>query len=165
MSHGRPPRRVRFVTTPHTMSLVVRKVTRLTAHELGLVLGPIESSLTALREGVASELEWSLLASAVEIALAVEDKGVVRGMRGHIEAAERALQGIKLRAMATGEWLPTALYYQELDDVTAAVELHRFQLEQLSSAEARKALDLAKGRVRAAGGRVIEARRAEGIAQ
>ncbi|MNV64642.1 hypothetical protein D3C71_1572940 [compost metagenome] len=79
-------------------------------------------------------------------------------MRGHLEAAECALQGIKLRAMATGEWLPTALYYQELDDVKAAVELHRFQLEQLSSAEAVKAIDLAKGRVRAAGGRVIEAR-------
>jgi hypothetical protein len=58
--------------------------------------------------------------------------------------------------MATGEWRPTALYYQELDDVKAAVELHRFQLEQLSSTEAIKALDLAKGRVRSAGGRVIE---------
>ena len=156
MSHGRPPRRVRFLPTPHTMHLVVRQVTRLTAAELGQVLGPIEASMKALREGVASELDWSMLASAVEIAIAVEDKGVVRGMRGHLEAAERALQGIKLRAMATGEWVPTALYYQELDDVKAAVELHRFQLEQLSSAEATKALDLATGRVRAAGGRVIE---------
>lgn len=162
MSHGRPPRRVRFAPTPHTMSLVVRKVTRLTAHELGQVLGPIESSLTALREGVASELQWSILASSVEIAIAIEDKGQVRGLREHLEAAERALQGIKLRAMATGEWLATSLYYQELDDVKAAVELHRFQLEQLSSTEAVKAIDLAKGRVRAAGGRVIEATSAEG---
>lgn len=77
-------------------------------------------------------------------------------MRGHLEAAERALQGIKLRAMSTGEWDATALYYQELDDVKAAVELHRFQLERLSSAEAVKAIDLANGRVRAAGGRMIE---------
>jgi hypothetical protein len=158
MSHGRPPRRVRFTPTPHTIGLVVRKVTKLTAHELAQVLGPIEASLTALREGVATELQWSILASSVEIAIAIEDKGVVRGMRGHLEAAERALQGVKLRAMATSEWVPTALYYQELDDVKAAVELHRFQLEQLSSAEAVKAIDLAKGRVRAAGGRVIEAR-------
>lgn len=156
MSHGRPPRRVRFAPTPHTMNLVVRQVTRLTAYELGQVLSPIESSMTALREGVASELDWQMLASAVELALAVEDKGVIRGMRGHLEAAEHALHGIKLRAMASGEWIPTPLYYQELDDVKAAVELHRFQLEQLSSAEATKALDLATGRVRAAGGRVIE---------
>lgn len=159
MSHGRPPRRVRFLPTPHIMDQVVRKVTRLTAHELGQVLGPIDSSLKALREGVASELQWSILASSVEIAIAIEDKGQVRGLRGHLEAAEQALQGIKLRAMASGEWIATALYYQELDDVKAAVELHRFQLEQLSSAEAVKAIDLAKGRVRAAGGRVIEARR------
>ena len=157
MSHGRPPRRQRYAPTPNTMSLVLHRVTRLTAQELSHVLGPIETSMTALREGVATEMQWSILASAVEIALAVEDKGTVRGLRGHLEAAERALQGIKLRAMASGEWRHTALYYQELDDVKAAVELHRFQLEQLSSAEAIKALDLAKGRVRAAGGRVIEA--------
>jgi hypothetical protein len=156
MSHGRPPRRQRYAPTAHTMSLVLRQVTRLTTHELGQVLGPVDASMTALREGVATELQWSILASTVEIAIAVEDKGAVRGLRGHLVAAERALQGIKLRAMATGEWRPTALYYQELDDVKAAVELHRFQLEQLSSAEAIKALDLAKGRVRAAGGRVIE---------
>lgn len=156
MTHGRPARRPRYAVTTNTMSLVLRRVTRLTAHELGHVLGPIEASMTALREGVATELQWSILASAVEIALAVEDKGTVRGLRGHLEAAERALQGIKLRAMATGEWRATALYYQELDDVKAAVELHRFQLEQLSSAEAIKALDLARGRVRSAGGRVIE---------
>lgn len=163
MTHGRPPRRPRFAPKTNVMSLVLHKVTRLTAHELGHVLGPIETSMTALREGVASELQWSILASAVEIALAVEDKGAVRGLRGHLEAAERALQGIKLRAMTTGEWRPTALYYQELDDVKAAVELHRFQLEQLSSAEAIKALDLATGRVRAAGGRVIGVKQKRGV--
>lgn len=161
MSHGRPPRRQRYAPTPHMMSLVLRQVTRLTTHELGQVLGPVDASMTALREGVATELQWSILASTVEVAIAVEDKGAVRGLRGHLEAAERALQGIKLRAMASGEWHPTALYYQELDDVKAAVELHRFQLEQLSSAEAIKALDLAKGRVRAAGGRVIEQPKAQ----
>lgn len=156
MTHGRPPRRPRYAPATNTISLVLRQVTRLNAHELGHVLGPIEASMTALREGVATELQWSILASAVEIALAVEDKGAVRGLRGHLVAAEQALQGIKLRAIATGKWRATALYYQELDDVKAAIELHHFQLEQLSTAEAIKALDLARGRVRSAGGRVIE---------
>jgi hypothetical protein len=93
MTHGRTPRRPRYAPTPNTMSLALRQVTRLTTHELGHVLSPVETSMTALREGVATELQWSILASAVEIALAVEDKGAARGLRGHLEAPNAHCRG------------------------------------------------------------------------
>lgn len=164
MSRGRPPRRVRFAPTCNVLGRVVLRVTKLTEHELEHVLTPARDSFKALREGVATELQWSILAGAVELALAIEDKGIVRGMRGHIRAAEDALHGIKLRAMATGRWEPTALYYRELDDLDEVIFLHEHQLRQLSSAEAVKALELATGRVMGDGGRVLDVRQVEGIA-
>jgi hypothetical protein len=155
VSRGRPPRRPRYAPRVDVLDRVVLQVTKLTAHELGVVMFPIRESLTALREGVATEFQWSVLASAIELALAIEDKGVVRGIRGHIKAAEQALHHIKQRALATGAWTPSALYYQEIDDITAAVDLHAYQLGQLSSQEATRALDVATRRVREAGGRVL----------
>lgn len=104
------------------------------------LLRPTRPALVALREGVATEQQWLTLASAVDTALAIDGRGVIRGMRGHLVLAQQALVGIKLRAMDTGTWCPTPLYLQEIDDVTEALRLHEYQLEQMGATRIARAL-------------------------
>lgn len=164
MSRGRPPRRVRFQPAINMVDVVINRATTLTAGEMGRLMVPIRSALKALREGVATETQWCVLASSVEVALAIEDQGVVRGLREHLKSAEQALFGIRERALASGTWRQTALYYRELDDVVEAIRLHQFQLEQLSTREVSRAVEVAKTRVYQAGGRVIDVRLLEAAA-
>ena len=156
MSHGRPPRVIRYTHNLNMMTRVVLRVTRLTTDEFDDVVAPIRASLAAMREGVASELQWSILASACELALAIEDKGITSGMRGHIRTGESILASIRLRAMSTGAWVPVSLDLHEIDDLNWTINLHEHQLTVVSSSEAKAALDLATGRVRSDGGRVLQ---------
>lgn len=140
----------------NTMHLAMRRASRIPAEELGEVNGQNQAAFQALREGVATELQWCLLASAVEVGLAVEHLGVIRGLRGHLKAAEAALQAIYQRAMAAGGWKPTALYWQEIEHLDTFMWLHREQLQTLSEGEWRKAHDRAMGIVRSSGGRAVD---------
>lgn len=154
MTHGRKPRRERKKGI-NIIEFVIARATRHTAAELEQILAPIRAAHQALREGVASELQWTVLDSSVAIGRAIEDLGVVRGLREHMRAADQALDGIRKRAMASGEWKPTALYYQELDDVAEWIRLHAYQLEQLSAGELKQAHQLTGRRAASAGIRVV----------
>lgn len=155
MTHGRKPRRERPKGI-NIMEFVIARSTRHTAAELEQILQPLRDAHKALREGVATELQWTVLDSSVAIGRAIEDLGVVRGLREHIRTTEQALEGIRKRAMASGAWKPTALYYQELDDVAEWVRLHAYQLEQLSAGELKQAHQLTGKRAASAGIRVVD---------
>ena len=155
MSHGKPPRKPRWPAAVNTMDLARRRVALVTPVDLADVMGPLQAAFTALRQGVATEWQWSVLASAMNCAQAIDKQGVVKGLHVHLHAAELALQSIYNRAMATGTWQTTSLYYIELDAIDAAIDLHKFQLQQLSTGEVIKALDYAQAEVRSSGGRVM----------
>lgn len=138
------------------IKLTMNRVDRLTAKEVAHLMRPIKDAFTRLREGVATEFQWITLASAVEIGLAVDRIGVVRGTKAHMHHAELALQAIKQRAMSKGTWCPTALYYQELDDIKAAVHIHEYQLRQLSAGEYHDAEQLAAANVQSDSGAVFK---------
>ncbi len=87
------------------------------------------------------------MASALNVAQAIERLGMGRGLFGHLHAAEMALQGIYQRAMYAGTWRCTSLYYQELEKITSMVDLHKFQLDQVSYCEFRHAVYLVKTHV------------------
>ena len=156
MSHGKPPRKSRWPAAVNTMDLVSRRVALVTPADLAEVMHPLQAAFTALRQGVATEWQWSVLASAMNCAQAIEKQGVVRQLAGHLHAAELALQSIYNRAMAAGKWQPPSLYYIELDAIDTAIDLHKFQLQQLSTGEVIKALDYAQTEVRSSGGRVMQ---------
>ena len=155
MSHGRPKRKPRYPAAVNTMDLVSRRVALVTPADLAQVMEPLQAAFTALRQGVATEWQWSVLASGMNCAQAIEKQGVVRQLAGHLRAAELALQSIYNRAMATGKWQATSLYYIELDAIDTAIDLHKFQLQQLSTGEVIKALDYAQAEVRSSGGRAV----------
>lgn len=155
MSRNHKPRKPRWPARADNFSMVNARATRHTQAELQAILHPISDAHKALREGVASEMQWAVLNTAVIMALTIEQQGVVRGLAEHFRSADRALGGIHARAMATGEWHPTALYYQELDDVSEAVRLHAYQLEQLSAGELARAHQVTFARARQAGATIL----------
>ena len=154
---ARKTRRIRWPATGDTMWLASYHASKLSAGDVDEVMGPLQTAFTALREGVASEWHWSLAASAVNTAKAIEQQGVVRGLHEHLQAADLALASIYKRAMKDAGWKATALYYLELDAITTAVELHEYQLKQLSRGEMLRAIALAQAEVKSSGGRVLQA--------
>lgn len=152
----RKPRRIRWQPNTDTLATACRRASKLSAAEISEVMEPLQHAFAALRRGVATEWQWSIIASAVNCAKAIETQGVVRGLHEHLCAAELSLQAIYRRAMAGTTWQPSTLYYIELDAIGTAVELHAFQLQNLARGEVIRALDYAQAEVRSTGGRVID---------
>ncbi len=128
--------------------LALMGAARLTGEEVRTVFAPVQASADAMRRGVGTENDWSTLAAACCVARAVERQGVVRGLDEHLGVIEEALQGIARRAFAACAWTPTPLYFQELDALRLFLELHEFQVRQLSGAEFKRAVDLATANVK-----------------
>jgi hypothetical protein len=142
-------------TMVNALDYVRHRVSCLTGEERRRVLALPRQGLQALREGVASWLQWSYVSSAVSVAQAIEAQGVVRGMTEHFAAAERALDAIFYRVQAGtngARWGHTTLYFDEIAALREAVNLHEFQLQQLSFAELETAQEQARSHVLAAGG-------------
>lgn len=163
MSHGRKTRRPGRISHD-PIALARNNATRLTAKEISLAITPLRAAARALREGVATEWEWAVVVSAINVAQVIDKQGVVHGLAEHLHSAELALQGIQRRAMASGTSCATALYYQELDAIREAVDLHEYQMQQLSYGEFRRAVVRAEAEIRATGGRVVDVGQLEGMA-
>jgi len=113
-----------------------RTAVLLTPTEVETSLKPLRAAAKALRIGVATELEWVTVGNAIETAVRLEQRVLPRGLAEHLQSALIALQEIRRRALASGAWLPVEIYLQEMEQVDTAVELHEWQLLQLSAAEA-----------------------------
>jgi hypothetical protein len=159
MSRSSPRRYRPRPITLDPITLAIHRASKPPAQDIEAVLAPMRCAFKSLREGVASELQWSVLASSVNVAMTIENQGVVTGLAAHLKAAEAALQGIYRRAMDAGEWKPTPLYWQEIEAIDEFIPLNKFQLEQLSRGEVIRALDKAEAVIRSIGGTVIDVSR------
>lgn len=110
------------------------------------VLRPLRDAVKALREGVATELQWSIAAGGVSVAQAIERQGIVRGLHEHIKTTEKVLQNIYDRALCIGggRYIRATLYFNEIDTLSDFLELHTFQVNQLGRAEMLAAIDEAQ---------------------
>lgn len=135
----------------NTLGLAIHSAAKPAQADRDQVLAVLRRSHKALREGVATEFDWSVVAGAGDVAKAIERQGIVRGLAEHLDTATRALQAIYDRAMASGSWRTTALHYYELDAIQTLVDLHAFQVNQLGRAELLRAIDAAQSQARAAG--------------
>ncbi len=129
--------------------------TRLTAAELADVMVPIRACLAAAVAGVATLLQHQVLDTQAELATEIERTRIVRGLAGHITQAQAALESWAWRAMATGNWRPVPLEFAEQDALATFVDLHEFQLQQLSAGEIYRASQRMVARVQSAGGQVL----------
>jgi hypothetical protein len=156
-SSTKPRRRYRPKTiAANPVALAIRRASKIPADEIAEAMAPIHDSFRAMREGVATEDHWCVLAGSVELALSIEHQGVIKGLQGHLQAAEASLAAIQRRAMDAGTWKSTALYFQEISALDDFTWLHKVQLEQLSEREFRAALERATAVVLQAGGRVVD---------
>lgn len=154
MTHSRKPRQPRtHVQNP--VRLAAWQAALLDRHQVEAIMTPLRLAFAALREGVATELEWAYIVSAMNIADSVAITSPIRGTRGHIEPAQRALDGIMRRAMSTGEWRATDLYLEELDLISDGLAIYHHQLKHLTRGEYRRAEDHAAADVRRPPGAVV----------
>ena len=149
-----PARRTHTGLTP--LQKAINRATKFTEPEVEHIMHPVREAFKALRQGVATHWQWKQMASAVAIGLSIEHKGVVRGLTGHLQAADQALSIIKARATRLGAWNPTPLWFDELDALDNFVHVHEFQVRTLSSGEFHQAFQHAVAEILREGGELAE---------
>lgn len=160
----RIPRQPRYAELCDTVEKVTNNVALITATEAKRLMGPIKAALVAMREGQATELDWQHLVTCAAIGLSIDTKGVVRGLFEHFTTADLALERVAARFRAAGQWKPTALWFDELDAITTMVELHEFQIKQLSAKEYEDAYAHAVAEIVRVGGKLVkETKYAQGV--
>jgi hypothetical protein len=155
---SRQPRR-RPLINANAHNTAILQATRLTAKERADLLQPARDGFKALREGVATHLQWVAVNTLIAIAMAIEEQGVIRGMHEHFTAADRAIDAVWSRVQnAEGgpSWgRRTTLYFDEISALSEAIHLHEEQLKVLATSELYAATALAMKRTRAIGGQVV----------
>jgi hypothetical protein len=155
MSRNKKPRkayRPRPVTA-ETMRLVMSNVQIPPKADRDEVTNYLTRAIKALREGRATELDWSIAAGSVETAAKIEAGGIVCGIEHLILPADTALQAIYFRAkrIGNGHWLSPTLYGAEINALDDLLFAHTLQLSKLSRAELLAVLDKAAKQVTADG--------------
>lgn len=155
MSRNKKPRKAYHPkeVSRNTIGLALHFAAKPTQQDREEVLSPMRNAIKALREGVGTEMDWSVAAGSVAVAKAIERQGVVRDLHEHIAIAEAAMQGIYDRAMRTGggRWTRTALWFNGMDALANFVDIHDFQFNQLSRKELLAAIAAAEKRNRRPG--------------
>lgn len=130
---------------------------RLTPAEIAETMAPLRQAFTHIREGVATHNEYVVLHSIMQIAQEIEQMGIVRGLQEHINAALLACESYQARSGHADNWQPSAVHFHELDALREMVELHEFQLQQLTAREVHEAARRLIARTKSAGGDVYQA--------
>lgn len=130
---------------------------KLTAAEVAETMGPLRTAFAHIREGVATHNEYVVLHSIMLIAGEIERMGIVRGLQEHINAALLACESYQARSGHADNWRPCAIHFHELDALREMVDLHEFQLQQLTAREVHQAARRLIARTQSAGGDVYQA--------
>jgi len=153
--HGRKvPRTARWSPYVDTMATVKLRATCLTPEEIKDTITPTQTSLQRLCEGVGTYDQFVVIQTAFLIGQLIEESGVVKGLHEHFARAEHSLDNIHARAIAAGTWQAPALEFHEIEALTTALDLHEFQLGQVSAGELHAITRKLTARTLCAGGTV-----------
>lgn len=130
----------------NTMDLAMHRAAKPAKEDRAEVLNGLRAAVKALREGVATELQWSIAAGSLAVSLAIEKQGKVRGLAGHLQIIEHALQDIYDRALLTGggRWIRVTLRFNEIEAINDLVFFQKLQMDQLGRAEFMAAIEAAQ---------------------
>lgn len=153
MTHGRKPRRPRHIdmNTWHTATLLSIK---LQPSEIADAIAPGLAACAALPTGDYSEDQFLLINTMLRIGLEIEHAGIVKGLKADIEAAIALTDAIYDRATAGGQFTPVVVPQAEQEVLVWAMQLHKFQLEQVSAGEVRRITAKIMAQTRSRGGTV-----------
>lgn len=93
----------------------------------------------------------------IQVAQEIERGGVVHGLAEHFDSAQAACEAYFARCRAGGTWRPSAVHLYELDALTLAIELHEFQLQQLTAHEVHEVTRRLIARTESSGGEMLQA--------
>lgn len=151
-AHGlRIPRQVRVVLDP--IKHAIDGAAKPAPGQIAQIKQGLQQAAQAMRKGTGSAQDWGVLAGSLELAIAIERGGIVRGLMDNFKAFERTLQSIHDRCSKptatsrNAHWQPTALWYYDLDELQSFIHLHHYQLIQLSRSELEAALDQAQNQI------------------
>lgn len=154
--HPRKAYRPRWAPTADTLALALHRAAKPAQADVNEVLQAMKAAARALCGGAATEMQWSIMAGSLDVANAIEKRGIVRGLAEHLQAADTALQAAYNRAMVSGNgahptWRAPALHSYEIEAIRTFADLHAFQCRQLGRAEFLQAIDAAAAHVRSTG--------------
>lgn len=145
----------RHLRAANPVALAISNAGKLSDQERALRLQPLQFAFGRMREGIAKTDDWVVLASACNVAMAIELQGVVKGLREHLHSTELTLQAINQRAQDDRGPYPYALHVDEIDKLRTFLDLYAFQIGQLSRGELREATRYAVAEVSSSGGQVV----------
>lgn len=135
MSQRKTLRTSRWPREKNAFQLAMLRATKLTPAEVAETMAQANHCFARVREGVATEEQHTALHTVLALAMGIEDSGVVKGLREHLDSALRSMDAVRDRALASGAWCCAPLFLHELDAIATAVELHEYQLRHVSSGE------------------------------
>lgn len=154
MNGRRKPFRSRWAKG-NTFATINRHGTRLSATEIASVIDPVRDCFAQIRASTATETHFAVLQTTIQVAEEIEAQGVVRGLSEHISSALGACQGYAARCTSTGAWQPTAIHFYELDALATVIDLHAYQLTEVTAHELQRAADKVIARAQSAGIEVL----------
>lgn len=140
----RLPRVRRHAAAVNTLALALGGAIKPTPAKVAELFTKIKAAATAMRKGRGAELDASILAGSLLLAQSIEKLGIVKGLQEHLHGMAVALKSIQGKATRSGSWQHPTLHFHELDAINTFVELHQFQISNLSKAELEAAFHLAK---------------------
>lgn len=151
-----------LLASHHNLEIAKRNVALMTSAEIAQKIDSGKRAVEAFRTGRGTFAHWLRLCTHVNVGLAIETKGIVRGLEAQLMDAHYALQAISDRMeKSPGVWMPSALRATELESIRALVDWHAFQMSKLSYREYADAYNLAVGRITSSGGEVVDIRKLE----
>lgn len=156
MNGRKKPRVPRWPARLDTISLATGRAGKLFGYEVNHIIGQTNVGMNALREGRATEHDWSMVAGMLNAALHVNAGGVAVVLDDVLEDAEAIVNALWQRATTTGTWRAPILRGPEIEAIQTAIRAHKWQLQQLSQGEALAALQHAEANVRRQGGLVTK---------
>jgi hypothetical protein len=133
---------------------VLSNVSKLTPAEVAQAITPMRAAMLSLKRRTATQLDWMWLTTCAQIGMSIERQGVVRGLAKHLQDALDVCKAIHDRAMTTGDWCSPCLRGSEIETLDTAIDLHEYQLQQLSYGEFINASEHAARYARSTGGEV-----------
>jgi hypothetical protein len=108
-----------------------------TASQVRSITDQLRQASVAMREGRATNHQWSLLAGSLDTAITIQAGGIYKVFADVWEPAQTALKNIHARAVAKGNgaWASPTLYAQEIQALDVFVFLHEQQLTNLTRGE------------------------------
>lgn len=121
----------------NTVAAALLAATTLTDAERDSIIGPSRKWLIDAQESGMTEQAYLDLQVAMHAGLAIEDSGIVKGLRAYFEGGIDALDAIHDSCVTGMDWIATVPTQHPVDKINEALDLHEFQLKQVAGSEYR----------------------------